>query len=399
MGVFELVGGFVLRSELKKASRLIGLRPDGAHVSSADDGGGAGARGIPGAEGRALTRRPPSTSGRPITTRTWTSSTRPGRSADWPPPTACCWARARRSSSMSSGCALVEERRGPGTYVGPLPGDLGPGGPVRGPPDPLPRGATKGHYVQGTPTPTAIDTGTAVITSSRVIFQGSKQTRECPFAKLIGYRHDADGSTTFSLANRAKPVTVHYGTAVAPTFDFRLELALAHFREHGRRAGGRDSRPTWRPSTRPGPSVGPGRHAIARRPVGPEGDAPSPSGNPTVRTRFPTEHPHSSRDTGTSSTASTSGASTTSASSSAARPWPPGWYPDPWGAAPAAVVGRPGLVLADRRHPGRHRPPEPPTGQSERRYGSVLADDRTVVTVGKGSATWATRHWSRSCRR
>jgi len=53
---------------------------------------------------------------------------------------------------------------------------------------------------------------TVFITNQRVIFQGSKQTRECAFAKLIGFEHDdATGSTTFSVSNRQKPTTIHYG--------------------------------------------------------------------------------------------------------------------------------------------------------------------------------------------
>ncbi len=230
------------------------------------------------------------------------------------------------------GCALVEDRRGPGTYVGHSQGISVPVARMGGRQIRYRVGATRGHYVQGTPTPTAIDTGTAVITSSRVIFQGSKQTRECPFAKLIGYRHDDDGSTTFSLANRAKPVTVHYGTTVAPTFDFRLELALAHFRNTvDELVAGLEADLAAIDSARPVPSdpvVTPSAH----RPVGPEGDAPSPSGNPASASlpdgapTLPPETPapllllhlrrlHHLRLLRRATVAA-------------------GWYPDPWGAAP-----------------------------------------------------------------
>jgi hypothetical protein len=92
-------------------------------------------------------------------------------------------------------------------------------------------GTTQGHYVQGAPTPTAVDTGTVYITNQRVIFQGAKQTRECAFAKLIGFQHsDDEGSTTFSVSNRQKATTIHYGPKLSGSFDFRLDLALAHFR-------------------------------------------------------------------------------------------------------------------------------------------------------------------------
>jgi hypothetical protein len=93
-------------------------------------------------------------------------------------------------------------------------------------------GATRGHYVQGASTPTAIDTGTVFITNKRVVFAGARQTRECLFAKLIGFEHsDSEGSTTFSVSNRQKPTTVHYGPNLAADFDFRLDLALAHYRK------------------------------------------------------------------------------------------------------------------------------------------------------------------------
>ena len=84
--------------------------------------------------------------------------------------------------------------------------------------------------MQGTPTPTSIDTGTVSITNKRVIFQGARQTRECAFAKLIGFQHsDCEGSTTFSVSNHQKPTTIHYGPKLSASFDFRLDLALAHY--------------------------------------------------------------------------------------------------------------------------------------------------------------------------
>ena len=57
------------------------------------------------------------------------------------------------------------------------------------------------------------------------------KTRECLFAKLIGVTHDdAGGETTISVSNRQKPTTIHYGPELAGNFDFRLELALAHYK-------------------------------------------------------------------------------------------------------------------------------------------------------------------------
>jgi len=123
-------------------------------------------------------------------------------------------------------CSLVEERRGVGHYRGRSSGVSIPVGfGVR-----YRTGASRGHYVQGSPTPTSIDVGTVFITNQRVIFRGNRQTRECAFAKLIGYEHSDDGSTTFSVSNRQKPTVTFYGPQLSGHFEFRLDLALAHYR-------------------------------------------------------------------------------------------------------------------------------------------------------------------------
>jgi hypothetical protein len=130
-----------------------------------------------------------------------------------------------------TGTSLVEDRRGAGHYQGHSAGFSVPLASIGGHAVRYRVGASKGHYVQGAMKPTAIDTGTVYITNKRVIFQGSRQTRECAFAKLIGFRHDpAQGSTTLSVSNRQKPTTIHYGPKLSGSFDFRLDLALAHFK-------------------------------------------------------------------------------------------------------------------------------------------------------------------------
>jgi len=127
--------------------------------------------------------------------------------------------------------SLVEERRGSGHWQGGSAGVSVPMGSVGGHPVRYRVGAARGHYVQGAPAPTAIDTGTVFVTNQRVVFQGANQTRECAFAKLLGVRHDdADGTTVLSVSNRQKPTTVHYGPKLSGWFDFRVDLALAHYR-------------------------------------------------------------------------------------------------------------------------------------------------------------------------
>lgn len=130
-----------------------------------------------------------------------------------------------------TGTALIEDRMGKGTYQGKSAGVSIPIGSVHGRSVRYRVGATRGHYVQGAPVATAVDRGTTYITNQRVVFAGAKQTRECIFAKLIGAsRDDGAGETTFSVSNRQKPTTIHYGPALSGNFNFRLELALAHFK-------------------------------------------------------------------------------------------------------------------------------------------------------------------------
>jgi hypothetical protein len=88
-----------------------------------------------------------------------------------------------------TGASLIEERRGPGHYEGRSSGVSVPVGSIGGRTVRYHVGASRGHFVQGAPVPTAIDTGTAFITNKRVIFEGAHQTRECDFAKLIGFQH------------------------------------------------------------------------------------------------------------------------------------------------------------------------------------------------------------------
>ena len=130
-----------------------------------------------------------------------------------------------------TGVALVAERRGPGQWKGHSQGFSIPVASVHGRSIRYRAGVTRGHVVQGAPVSAAIDRGTVYVTNQRVVFAGTKQTRECAFAKLVGFQHeDAEGSTTFSVSNRQQPTTIHYGSALSGTFDYRLDLALAHFR-------------------------------------------------------------------------------------------------------------------------------------------------------------------------
>jgi hypothetical protein len=128
------------------------------------------------------------------------------------------------------GCALVEARRGPGQWEGRSQGVSIPVGSIGGRSIRYRVGRTKGHYVQGAEQPTVIDRGRLFLTNKRAVFVGTKQTRECLFDKLVGYDYLAD-AVVLSVSNRQKPTTVMYGRGIAPEVQFRVELALAHWRD------------------------------------------------------------------------------------------------------------------------------------------------------------------------
>jgi hypothetical protein len=82
----------------------------------------------------------------------------------------------------------------------------------------------------GEEVPGAVDTGMATVTDRRVVFQGSRRTREWAFDKVLGYHNDARVPVTlFHVANREKVSGLLYERAAAEELQFRLALALAHF--------------------------------------------------------------------------------------------------------------------------------------------------------------------------
>ena len=99
----------------------------------------------------------------------------------------------------SGPAGLVEPQRRPGQYVGGSRGLSIPiyaGVRVR-------VGATRGTYIPGEQTPTVTDSGTAVVTSTRVVFTGEMKTREWSYAKVISHNSTGDGLTTLiHVSNR-----------------------------------------------------------------------------------------------------------------------------------------------------------------------------------------------------
>lgn len=124
--------------------------------------------------------------------------------------------------------SLIEDRRGPGEWKGRSQGFSIPVGSIGGRSVRYRVGASRGHYVSGSPVATAVDTGAVFVTNRRVVFRGKRQTRECAYDKLISCEH-GDGETTFSVSNRQKTTTIHYGSKLNDWFQFRYEVAFASY--------------------------------------------------------------------------------------------------------------------------------------------------------------------------
>ena len=129
-----------------------------------------------------------------------------------------------------SGASLIEDRATGGHYVGGSTGVSIPVGSIAGHSVRYRVGAVRGHYVAGTPTPTAVDAGTLYVTDQRLVFVGAKSTKEVRFDKLVSLHHDDQGTYVLAVSNRQRNVTVHVGAGVAATTQFWVDLALARFR-------------------------------------------------------------------------------------------------------------------------------------------------------------------------
>ena len=89
---------------------------------------------------------------------------------------------------------------------------------------------TAGKKEPGEEAPNALDTGAATVTDRRVVFHGSRRTREWAFDTMVGYHNDGRVPLTlFQVSNREKVSGVLYDRASAEEVHFRLALALAHY--------------------------------------------------------------------------------------------------------------------------------------------------------------------------
>lgn len=121
-------------------------------------------------------------------------------------------------------CRLIEIRRGAGSYHGGHAGfsfrlSKGMRFQVAG---------SRGTYVPGDEQLRITDEGRVVASDRRVVFQGSKTTREWAFGKLLGLQHDpAKPITLIQVSNRQKASGISYPADQTPRVRFALELGAA----------------------------------------------------------------------------------------------------------------------------------------------------------------------------
>ena len=90
-------------------------------------------------------------------------------------------------------------------------------------------GQTRGHMVPGAETETQIDTGSAVLTNTRIVFSGSRQTREWKFDNLLGRNLVANRQMSWielPVSNRQKMSALSFPKAQAEAVTSAVELAL-----------------------------------------------------------------------------------------------------------------------------------------------------------------------------
>lgn len=89
-------------------------------------------------------------------------------------------------------------------------------------------GGTRGTFVEGPEGHKVTDVGSAVITSQRVIFHGSMNSREWAFSKLMGLDNDATRPLTLlHVSNRQKVSGLLYPHDTAQPFRYYLGLGIA----------------------------------------------------------------------------------------------------------------------------------------------------------------------------
>ena len=88
-------------------------------------------------------------------------------------------------------------------------------------------GRTGGKITPGAESINATDIGPVLVTNQRVMFAGSKRTREWRFDKMMSCSHLPAGTTIFAMTTSGKPAGIAYGEKAATEVQFRIELASA----------------------------------------------------------------------------------------------------------------------------------------------------------------------------
>ena len=129
-----------------------------------------------------------------------------------------------RSVYRINGASLVEPRRGAGQWQGRSSGvsvPVGAGVRVR-------MGQSRGHFVQGAEAPTVVDRGTALFTSTQLIFAGPKITRTWLWSKALSITIDtAHFLLSIGVSNRQKTSGVSFSGIDPQIVGSWLDVALA----------------------------------------------------------------------------------------------------------------------------------------------------------------------------
>ena len=116
---------------------------------------------------------------------------------------------------------FLENVRAPTRYSGGYGGVSFPiFGKVR-----LNTGKTGGKITQGAESINATDQGPLLITNQRIMFAGTKRSREWRFDKMMSCSHSPEGSSIFAMTGTVKPTGIAYGKKAATEVQFRIELA------------------------------------------------------------------------------------------------------------------------------------------------------------------------------
>jgi hypothetical protein len=126
-------------------------------------------------------------------------------------------------------CGIIEDRPGPTSYVGRSSGLSVPVAKIGGASIRYNIGSSRGQIVHGAPVETQIDTGTVYITNQRVVFVGSKQTRDVEFKNLASINCPYNNRTVLSLTNKDKAVILAYQSNMSFMIQRAMLLASSMF--------------------------------------------------------------------------------------------------------------------------------------------------------------------------